>query len=393
MKTGTTALALILPLAVHAQLPDSTTLRFFGDVRVRYEGFWEENVATRHRARFRIRAGGEAAFGSRVRVGARLVSGDLGNPVSTNEDLGDAFTHKPIGIDWAYVAFRPRGDEAITLTGGKFDVLTVRPRAGILSELLFDDDLSPEGFSERFTLRRAEAGVLRLAQLNVQQWSAREAGADADAWLLGAQGVVALALGEQSRLTLAVADWYVAEADALARARNDNERLTVTNSVVLNSGLVVRGGGPYEPDPLDPIRGFATGFNIVNGSAELVWPVAPSLPLTLFADVAYNTEADIENSAVWLGAGLGALDSITPWRISAVWTRTERDALLSMFNYSEMRRAGGTNVEGVIAQAEYRAAPQLVLSVRHHVGSFVLAPVGVADPVVHRLQVSASAGF
>lgn len=393
MKTGTTALALLLPLAAHAQLPDSTTLRFFGDVRVRYEGFWEDDVATRHRARFRIRAGGEAAFGSRVRVGARLVSGDLGNPVSTNEDLGDAFTHKPIGIDWAYITFRPRGDEAIALTGGKFDVLTFRPRAGILSELLFDDDLSPEGFSERFTLRRAEAGVLRLAQLNLQQWSAREAGADADAWLLGAQGVVALALGERSRLTLAVADWYVAEADALARARNDNDRLTVTNSIVLNSGLVIRGGGPYAPNPLDPIRGFATGFNIVNGSAELVWLVAPSLPLMLFADVAYNTEADIENGAVWLGAGLGALDSITPWRISVVWTRTERDALLSMLNYSEMRRSGGTNVEGVMAQAEYRAARQLVLSVRHHVGSFFLAPVGVADPAVHRLQVSASAGF
>ncbi len=393
MKIRMAALVLLIPLAARAQLPDSTTFRFFGDVRVRYEGFWEEDVATRHRARFRIRAGGEVAFGARVRVGARLASGDLGNPVSTNEDLGDAFTHKPIGIDWAYVTFRPRGDDAMALIGGKFDVLTFRPRAGILSELMFDDDLSPEGFSERFTLRRAEAGVLRLAQLNLQQWSAREAGADADAWLLGAQGVVALALGDRSRLTLALADWYVAAADALARARNDNERLTVTNSVVLSDGQRIRGGVPFEPDPLNPIRGFATDFNIVNASAELVWRVAPSVPVTLFADLAYNTEADIENTALWAGAGLGALDSATPWRVSAVWTRTETDALLSMLNYSEMRRAGGTNVEGVIAQAEYRATPHLVLSVRHHIGSFVNVPLGSADDVVHRLQVSASAGF
>lgn len=393
MRIRTSALALLLPLAVRAQLPDSTALRFFGDVRVRYEGFWEEDVATRHRARFRIRAGGEAAFGSRVRVGARLVSGELGNPVSTNEDLGDAFTHKPIGIDWAYVTFRPRGNDAIALTGGKFDVLTFRPRAGILSELLFDDDLSPEGFSERLTLRRADAGTLRLAQLNLQQWSAREAGAEADAWLLGVQGVVALALGERSRLTLGLADWYVAEADALARARNDNERLTVTNSVVLSDGQVISAGVPFDPDPLNPIRGFATGFNLVNVSAELVWRAAPNLPVTLFADVAHNTEADVENTALWLGAGLGALDSTTPWRISAVWIRTETDAVLSMLNYSELRRAGGTNVEGLMAQAEYRVAPQLVLSVRHHVGSFVNAPLGDPDRVVHRLQVSASAGF
>ena len=93
------------------------------------------------------------------------------------------------------------------------------------------------------------------------------------------------------------------------------------------------------------------------------------------------------------GLALGALDSVTPWRFSAVWMRTGTDAVVSMLNYSEMRRNGGTNVEGLMAQAEYRAAPQLVLSARHHVGSYVNAPLGDADHVVHRLQLSASAGF
>ncbi|MGQ0714813.1 MAG: putative porin [Gemmatimonadaceae bacterium] len=393
MKSGFIALALVLPAAAQGQpATDSTAFRVFGDVRVRYEGIYEEDVATRHRARFRVRAGGEVAFGSRVRVGSRLVSGDPGNPLSTNEDLGDAFTHKPIGIDWAYVTFRPRGDDRIALTGGKFDVLTFQPRAGMLSELLFDADLSPEGFSERFTLRRADEGRVRLAQLNLQQWAARENSAESDAWLLGAQGVVAVALGEHSRLTLALADWYVANADGLARAGNDNERLTVTNSVVLRDGQTI-GGVPIEPDPANPVEGFATDFNIVNASAELVLRGLPQWPLTLFADVALNTEAADANTATWTGASLGALDTAVPWRFSVIWMRTETDAVLSMLNHSEMRRAGGTNVEGLVAQAEYLAAPRLVLSVRHHVGSFVRAPVGVPDRAVHRLQVSASAGF
>jgi hypothetical protein len=97
----------------------------------------------------------------------------------------------------------------------------------------------------------------------------------------------------------------MAEGDALARAGNDNERLTLTNSLVLDNGEVVPGGVPFDPDPLNPIRGFATDFNIVNASAELVWRAAPTLPLTLFADVAHNTGADTENTALWAGVGLG----------------------------------------------------------------------------------------
>ena len=393
MRIGTSALALFLPLAVHAQLPDSTAFRFFGDVRVRYEGIYEEDVITRQRARFRVRAGGEAAFGSRVSVGARLASGDLDNPLSTNEDLGDMFTHKPIGIDWAYVTFRPRGNDAIALTGGKFDVLTYRPRAGILSELLFDDDLSPEGLSERFTLYRAEEGAIRLAELNLQQWAARESSSDADAWVLGGQGVLGLSLGGRSRLTLALADWYVTEADELARALNDNDRLTLTNSVVLEDGQVIRAGIPIDPDPANAIRGFATGFNIVNASAELVLGGAARWPLTLFIDVAHNTKADTENTAWWAGAGLGALSGAVPLRLSVVWTRTEMDALLSLLNYSEMRRSGGTNTDGLIAQLEYLVAPQFAVSARHHVASFVRAPAGVRDRSVHRVQLSASVAF
>jgi hypothetical protein len=52
----------------------------------------------------------------------------------------------------------------------------------------------------------------------------------------------------------------MAEGDALARAGNDNERLTLTNSLVLDNGEVVPGGVPFDPDPLNPIRGFATDF-------------------------------------------------------------------------------------------------------------------------------------
>ena len=110
-------------------------------------------------------------------------------------------------------------------------------------------------------------------------------------------------------------------------------------------------------------------------------------------DVAHNTKADTENTAWWAGAGLGALSSAVPWRLSVVWTRTEIDALLSMLNYSEMRRSGGTNTDGMIAQLEYLVAPQFAVSARHHVASFVRTPVGVRDRSVHRLQLSASVAF
>ena len=89
--------------------------------------------------------------------GLRLVSGDPNEIISNNQTLTDVLTRKPINIDNAYITFRPGKSFGLekpflAVTGGKFSVNFFRPRAVMVSEMVFDEDLTPEGLTEDVTL-------------------------------------------------------------------------------------------------------------------------------------------------------------------------------------------------------------------------------------------------
>ena len=150
---------------------------FSGDLRVRGEGFYQDHgpsANARTRLRYRLRFGAQMKVSDEILAGVRLASGDSNDPVSTNETLTNIFTRKPISIDHAYLMLTPKesvglGDFAwspITIYAGKFANNFFKPRAVMSSELIFDDDLSPEGFGETFTLYEGSEGLLRRFQLN-----------------------------------------------------------------------------------------------------------------------------------------------------------------------------------------------------------------------------------
>src|SRR4029453_13292728 len=77
-------------------------------------------------------------------------SGNPNDPISTNQTFTGDFTRKNINLDWAYITLTPGKTFGIrpglvSLTGGKFAVPQFR-----VGELIWDDDLSVEGFSQVF---------------------------------------------------------------------------------------------------------------------------------------------------------------------------------------------------------------------------------------------------
>src|SRR5262249_23521746 len=67
---------------------------FYGDMRTRYEAFWQEHGPSanqRDRFRFRLRLGVGVKVNDEVSAGLRLMSGDPNNPLTGNQTLGDAF--------------------------------------------------------------------------------------------------------------------------------------------------------------------------------------------------------------------------------------------------------------------------------------------------------------
>ena len=83
--------------------------------------------------------------------GFSLASGDLNNPISTNQTLNQYDTRKPIAIDRVYATYTPSWFKPLTLTGGKFAYPWFN------TELVWDKDLNPEGAGETLAFDRQDA--------------------------------------------------------------------------------------------------------------------------------------------------------------------------------------------------------------------------------------------
>ncbi|MGH9331328.1 MAG: putative porin, partial [Vicinamibacterales bacterium] len=103
-----------------AQKPWWERITFFGDFRARYEGFFLEDTATRHRQRFRLRLGLRTNITEQVGFNVRLASGDANDIISTNQTLTGFWSRKPINIDQVFATWAPKPVPGLTLGFGKY---------------------------------------------------------------------------------------------------------------------------------------------------------------------------------------------------------------------------------------------------------------------------------
>ncbi|MFA5159439.1 MAG: putative porin, partial [Candidatus Omnitrophota bacterium] len=105
-------------------------LKFSGDLRLRYEAFHLKTAANngyepnRNRFRFRLRYGFEKTFNPEMKVGFSMASGDKavstgynGDPISTNQTLGNNFDFKNIWIEKAYATYTPEWAKVGPISG------------------------------------------------------------------------------------------------------------------------------------------------------------------------------------------------------------------------------------------------------------------------------------
>jgi hypothetical protein len=393
----------------------------FGDIRFRYEGFHNSDIAANNpdRNRFRVRArlGLGVDVSEELQGRLRLVTGDAGDPISTNQTLTDLFTRKPINLDWVYITVTPgksfgldqffeSGKGPLSVTGGKFPVPFFQPPG---SELIFDDDLSPEGLSQTLTLWDRSTGFVRNVKLTGAEWNIKEFSNNSatnlfdhsDAWMFGGQAQVQFAPTADSILTLAIADYGFTRLDVVARERNSNGSLLITNNIRRFNGTVA-GGSPVSPNSCASpftaagcIADFLGGFNILDVGAALDVPTPwKSWPVTLFFHLAHNTEAKTsDDTGIWTGLRIGRAANKGDVRFTYTWARTETDAVPSVFSYSDFGRNGGTNVMGHFLGLEYVLLPRLTLSLKEHLVNFIDRPVGFHNPTQSRLQLNAVLAF
>ena len=207
--------------------------RFNGDVRVRGENFFQDapGFFDRNRGRIRIRFGVEGKLSEDFVGGLYLASGSLGDPTTTNTTLTNFFDRHTIGIDRGYVTYNPLAHKWLSLTGGKFAYTWLR------TPQTFDNDLNPEGFSEKLSWDFTTP-IVKNVTFQAMQLLVNEASKATDSYNIGGQVSARLQIGPLTTTpSFSLMKWN--NPDSILQASAFATQATTTTG-----GLPVPGEGP-----------------------------------------------------------------------------------------------------------------------------------------------------
>ncbi len=331
-------------------------LGFSGELRMQYDSIYGQTnnapnienpailgneLSSRQRIRYRLRFAIRGKIGKDVFTGfyngdgsqrtdkefdwgIRFSSGSLSNPVSPNPVLTDFFSRKPIAIDQAYVAWRPRPLPGLRIIAGKFEPTWTR------TEMTFDNDLQVEGVSEVFS-RDIKNSVLKNITFSAWQLPMLERGTTfvrnangtinieesrrngRDLGLFGAQLQARFALSPKTSLTLSAANHHFANTDAInpVQVFGTNLQLPVTITIpasgttpaqtvtgvvnipreLLMSGNANLGLSSATNAAINRDGRLASGFNLVDLIGQIEFKQYKHNPFSFLFNYVRNTQA------------------------------------------------------------------------------------------------------
>ena len=352
-----------------ADTPWYERIRFSGDFRSRYEGFYQADRENRNRARLRLRLRVDTDLNEDARFHLQVASGDPGTPVSTNQTFTSFFRPKPFNLDRAYIAYNPQVASALTLGIGKFGFPQNR------TQMIFDDDLNFEGGWEQVSWDLSEGVGINLVAL---QTAVTELPTDNDTFMLAAYGELSFD-GSRADFGVSVANYSWANPDPIVMGHTaDVLKSILTNDLMRNSaGEVV---------------GFASGFNVVDVIAETTIRTArPDYPIRLLADLAYNTRAANERDrGFWVEAEYGSPRAVNTWGATYTYGWIEQDVSPSAFVFSDIL---STNIRLHMIETSYIPKSGLSLDVTLHLTKRVVVLEGTPNDLLARLHVAIVARF
>ncbi|MGH9644788.1 MAG: putative porin [Terriglobales bacterium] len=406
-------------------------ISFSGDVRLRAEPIFggpSDGSLDRARGRVRVRFNALANLGSQFRTGITLASGDINDPISTNQTITGFYARKAIALDQAFVEFTPKQFKTLTLIGGKFRYPWFN------TELTWDKDLNPEGAAQTLAFKLKTPVLKRVALVGFElpfaevAHTAKTDKRIAQQITYGAQLQTTWRLAPKLNLSAYTAFYDFRGADsvaiALARASSKNPQTPGSGSLPLYSGnpvqdstytttaaTVITINGTAYPTGVTSISNaqFASKFALFDNIARLDIDTAhPMFPLLFLGDYVQNTKAcaNLGNIApapantstvtykqtvnspcisnqrrgYWMEGRVGRLQDKGDMQFGYMHLYIEREAVLGNFNYSDIRQ--GTNV----TQHRFDAFYQFDRNVQLGFTALVGRPLGTTEPWLTRLQ-------
>jgi len=343
---------------------------FGGDLRLRYEPFRGGTSPDRNRGRFRARFDVKNKFSDEWSAGLRISTGDLEDPISTNQSFTSFFLRKNFSIDQAFVVYTPNWFKPLALTGGKFAYTWKR------TELTFDSDLNPEGISPvlSFDLKETPLKNIKVIALALPF---RESGSGKDSYTMGGGLQTNWDLGPRTKLeaTATYTDWFNTDA--------------IRTAVV---GALLFGGNSNTNAA--SATAFASRFGLLDLIAELKFDTGHKRwPLSLLFDYVTNTRAcanvDVagvacnpnDRQGYWAEIAFGQTKERHDIQVGYTLIHIEQEAVLSAFNFSDLRQS--TDVVNHRFSFAYQAYKNIQLGYILLVGR----QLGIVEPWLKRSQI------
>lgn len=406
-----------------------------GDVRIRYQhdriasdsgGWYDYNTINdngkfnadrgadllarrnedRDRLRGRFRLGIDAKLGYDFSAGARLSTGNTGDPVSTNQTLATGFNRYEVVLDRAFLGYKWKSDMgnwSADVKGGRI------PNPYYSTDLLWDSDLGFEGVSGALaygndrpqrvmgigTRGYRVRGTLGVFPLEEYSFTSR------DKWLIGGQLDAEATLLDRKKLHFGIAYYTYDNVAGVADERGASlgRRDAFVDASV--PGTMQKGNTLYDlystPNGVQDtdVFGLASDFEILNLSASIELPDFSPYHIWLTADYVKNLGFDADEVA----ARVGAADLTNPlgddhdqgymvraevgspwmldegdWRLYLAYKYIEPDAVLDAYNDSDFL-FGGTNAKGFQLGGRYVLQRDVELAFRYINAESIVNPL------------------
>src|SRR4051812_10013947 len=343
--------------------------RFSGDVRVRGESFSQSytgcptgSCEDRWRARIRARFGIDGKLNEDFSGGLYFATGALSagspaytDPISTNDTLTGFFEKKAIGVDRAWITYNPAAHKWLNLTGGKFAYTWQR------TNWMFDPDLNPDGFSEKFSFDTAHTGFLKNVTLQGMQLIFNEVSKGRDGKAIGGQLLTKLQPIHAWTFTpsFTLLDW--SNVDAIANAADPLAvcKTAVTLGCLPQANTTAVGTAVAVPTaaPLVTLANGVTNATVVVGTgakasraylsrftnADLILDNTITTPFKRFpihilGEYEKNLRAATARDTMFVGlAEVGQAKEKHDFIFGYTFNNTNQDAVISSFAESDQR--------------------------------------------------------
>jgi hypothetical protein len=356
----------------------------------------------RHQGRERFRLGIDVNVAEGLDAGIRLATGNIRNPVSTNQTLGNTGGRYEFTIDRAYLKYNLVDENKfnwLTMMGGR----TVNPFFTGGSELVWDEDLSFEGLAGTVRHRLGVSalpdaiggkGPTVYATAGIFPLQASTGVSARDKWLFGGQAGLDWGFDNQDAMQVGVGYFDYRNIQAKINKTpgatcNDNSAdiaqsvpqfMQFGNSLttICNNAVNTPGG----------LVGLASNFRIINVNAlydlALFAPVhlkfsgdyAKNIGFNQKAILAYTRQNISDQTTAWqlkVDLGWQKVDAHGKWNVFTLYKHLERDAVLDAYTDSDFH-LGGTNTKGWVIGGNYGLMKNVWLTGRWLSGDVITGP-------------------